>query len=389
MHTPRFFRGASCVLVIAFAAHSQAALRYRVTVLSNLDGEKYTTATAISDAGHIAGNSGQMGVFWPEPEAPPEMITGQGDNCNQVTGVNSSGIVTGITGEGFAAYRWHSGSDLEVLDGTAICCPRAEGINDDGIIVGRVHFLGSGDHAAVWSADIAVNLGGAPGDAASIALDISNNGQIVGRTWNTAARWVNGQAETLAGLAGNFSFANGVNNRGEIVGEKEASGPQAWSRPFHWFNGKVTELPLLGGFYGFAHAINDDGLIVGMATVSTGIAINRATLWRNGKAIDLNDRTVNLPLNMRLSVAYDINASGMIVGAAENEAFELFGFFLAPLPPADINIDGQVNVSDLLAVISGWGQCAAGVLCDADVVEDGQVNVNDLLAVIGAWGSID
>jgi hypothetical protein len=59
-----------------------------------------------------------------------------------------------------------------------------------------------------------------------------------------------------------------------------------------------------------------------------------------------------------------------------------------PLPPtndcpADTNTDGNVNVTDLLAVIGAWGTCAG---CPADTNNDGQVNVTDLLAVIGAWG---
>ena len=49
----------------------------------------------------------------------------------------------------------------------------------------------------------------------------------------------------------------------------------------------------------------------------------------------------------------------------------------------DINGDGYVNVTDLLAVIDQWGQANS----PADVNQDGTVNVNDLLAVIGNWGA--
>lgn len=59
--------------------------------------------------------------------------------------------------------------------------------------------------------------------------------------------------------------------------------------------------------------------------------------------------------------------------------------------PADIDGGGTVNVSDLLAVIAGWGQCGgAPGSCPADISPpggDGVVNVGDLLAVIGAWGA--
>ncbi len=60
------------------------------------------------------------------------------------------------------------------------------------------------------------------------------------------------------------------------------------------------------------------------------------------------------------------------------------GAVQCPQPcPADVSNDGQVNVTDLLAVINAYGPCAG---CPADINHDGQVNVTDLLAVINAWG---
>jgi len=50
--------------------------------------------------------------------------------------------------------------------------------------------------------------------------------------------------------------------------------------------------------------------------------------------------------------------------------------------PADINGDGEVNVSDVLEVISAWGSSDA----NADVDDDGVVDVADLLILIDAWG---
>ena len=55
----------------------------------------------------------------------------------------------------------------------------------------------------------------------------------------------------------------------------------------------------------------------------------------------------------------------------------------APACPTDINGDGNVNVTDLLAVINDWGACSG---CDTDVNDDGIVNVTDLLEVVGTWG---
>jgi hypothetical protein len=56
--------------------------------------------------------------------------------------------------------------------------------------------------------------------------------------------------------------------------------------------------------------------------------------------------------------------------------------------PGDINGDGVVNTSDLLAVINAWGPCAncPPALCPADIDGDCQINVGDLLVVINNWG---
>ena len=49
----------------------------------------------------------------------------------------------------------------------------------------------------------------------------------------------------------------------------------------------------------------------------------------------------------------------------------------------DVNCDGVVNVTDVLAVVSNWGTCAG--VCNEDLVPDGIINVSDLLQVIGNW----
>ena len=55
-------------------------------------------------------------------------------------------------------------------------------------------------------------------------------------------------------------------------------------------------------------------------------------------------------------------------------------------PPSltgDINDDGLVDVTDLLAVIAAWGECKG---CQEDIDGDGDVDVSDVLAVIANWG---
>lgn len=51
--------------------------------------------------------------------------------------------------------------------------------------------------------------------------------------------------------------------------------------------------------------------------------------------------------------------------------------------PGDLNGDGVINVSDMLALLGEWGPCKQ---CSADLTSDGVVNVSDLLLLLGNWG---
>lgn len=52
----------------------------------------------------------------------------------------------------------------------------------------------------------------------------------------------------------------------------------------------------------------------------------------------------------------------------------------------DVDGSGDVGLIDLLTVISGWGDCEAGVPCTPDLNGDATVDLIDLLTVISAWG---
>ena len=51
--------------------------------------------------------------------------------------------------------------------------------------------------------------------------------------------------------------------------------------------------------------------------------------------------------------------------------------------PGDLNMDGQVSVTDVLITISEWGNCME---CVSDIDNNGTTDVSDLLAIIGSWG---
>jgi len=53
--------------------------------------------------------------------------------------------------------------------------------------------------------------------------------------------------------------------------------------------------------------------------------------------------------------------------------------------PADIDGDGVVGFTDMLAVLSYWGPCPG---CPSDIDGDGSVGLTDLIAVLAAWGEV-
>ncbi|MEE2912968.1 MAG: hypothetical protein VX436_04095 [Planctomycetota bacterium] len=50
--------------------------------------------------------------------------------------------------------------------------------------------------------------------------------------------------------------------------------------------------------------------------------------------------------------------------------------------PADVDGNGAVDVSDILALVGAWGSSDS----DADIDGDGTVNVSDILLAVGSWG---
>jgi hypothetical protein len=65
---------------------------------------------------------------------------------------------------------------------------------------------------------------------------------------------------------------------------------------------------------------------------------------------------------------------------------EQIPILLAAGRSGDINLDGSVDVTDLLGVISAWGNCLdLPVDCPADIDGSGVVDVFDLLSIIALW----
>lgn len=69
-------------------------------------------------------------------------------------------------------------------------------------------------------------------------------------------------------------------------------------------------------------------------------------------------------------------------------AFAYFNGDVTPDKQGDLNGDEVVDISDLLVLLSNWGECPGGISwgCAGDLNGDGVVDVSDLLLLLANWG---
>jgi probable HAF family extracellular repeat protein len=113
----------------------------------------------------------------------------------------------------------------------------------------------------------------------------------------------------LGTLGGNESWASGINNAGQVVGNASAYGHV---HPFLYSGGQMTDLDPLNPYDGSAFAINNAGQIVGSQENSTGV--DHAVFYTAGHVTDI------LPPSDR-SIALAINNAGQVVGYTNRAPF--------------------------------------------------------------------
>jgi probable HAF family extracellular repeat protein len=164
-----------------------------------------------------------------------------GDPDGFVQALNNKGQAVGGSGDCWTSFSsfslhavlWQNGSatNLGTLGGTLFSA--ASAINDQGQVMGTSDLPGDTNffagpfvnaHGFVWQHGVITDLGTLPGDSNSFAQSINNKGQVVG-IGSRAIIWQNGVATDLNTLVPGPPFsplyllqANGINDRGEIVG---------------------------------------------------------------------------------------------------------------------------------------------------------------------------
>ena len=195
-------------------------------------------------------------------------------------------------------------------------------------------------------------LGGAWGGAQGI----NNRGQVIGQSSIAADPaacnafpdngdlnchaflWDKGTLTdlTTSTIGGSFSNPKNINDAGEIVGAG-AFPSKPFPQAFLWIKGVATDVGNLGGCNSSAQAINSESQVVGLAVSCDGSL--RAFLWEKGSIVDLNT-LVPPGASLHLTAAAFLNDRGEIVGDGLLPNGDNHGFLLIPCDENHPGVEG-------------------------------------------------
>jgi probable HAF family extracellular repeat protein len=229
----------------------------------------------------------------------------------------------------------------------------ASAVNNPGDVAGVEHNSTGVAHAFVWHDGVMTDLG-TLGGPSSWAYGLNDFGQVVGQAETAALDpygnhiahaflWQNGVMTDLGTLGGDFSEARDINNAGQVVGQSQimgANGYPVW-HAVRWSGGAMTDLGTLGGANSWADGINNLGQIVGGSQLSTGV--RSSFIWKNGVMTAIGPTGSN---GVDGASAVDINDSGQVLGWHAYGVLETFWY---------INEEGEtVYYQQIVAVRQGF-----------------------------------
>ena len=237
---------------------------------------KGSVAYAINDRGQIAGKSGSPFFYDSTTGVRTSLGLTQYDYANSI---NQNGDVAGtyIKG-GFLGgptdafiYSSSTGKLQDISQPSSGGYKTATDINNSGQVTGTTFFLNQ-EHAYRYTNGVTQDLGSIPSYTSSQGTGINDSGEVIGyadaggNTPTHAFLYRNGAMNDLGVLINPQvdSFADGINNLGDVVGEAGNTGFLYHNGAAHYLNDLID--PSLGWNTLQGTAINDAGQIIGMGS---------------------------------------------------------------------------------------------------------------------------
>lgn len=182
---------------------------------------------AINGGGHVVGSvevslNTTRAAYW-DNHGLTVLNTPDGAIASTAYGINSANVVVGdvVYANSQRAQKWVGGVLSELALPTGAAGSSATAVNDSGAIVGWVYSnSGAEEYAVRWDGDTATVLGLAAGDVSAAAAGINNAGQIFGsgRAADGSFHLTTWTADGVQILGGEYSSGAAINAAGHIVG---------------------------------------------------------------------------------------------------------------------------------------------------------------------------
>jgi probable HAF family extracellular repeat protein len=168
-----------------------------------------------------------------------------------------------------------------------------------------------------------------PSNAVSTEANALNDNDVVAGTWSHLInansfetggflRYTSGQIVPISVANMPYTYLNGINDSGTVVGYYQNSEGNASAKGLVWSNGVFSNLQYPDSVYTMPYAINKSGEIVGWYAVGTNPGA--AFLYSNGQFT-----SISYP-GAFSTTAMGINNSGEIVGYWEDSNLNQYGF---------------------------------------------------------------
>jgi probable HAF family extracellular repeat protein len=234
-------------------------------------GLQSTYAGGIDNAGQVvvqaSSNGDTQSFLYTAGSFSPIIVPGA--NSVNATGINDQGRIVGSysypTSSGYSGFL-KTGNTITPINMPGALSTAPSGINDAGTIVGTYLNSASHDQGFVYANGSFTTISGPGADGLFTYVNgINNQGDVVGTYGGHGFVFSDGVLHTFnaPGDIVGSTVAQGINNLGQVVGFFQTTNPDQPIEGYLYTSGIFQDIAIPGSFATFPTGINDSGQIAG------------------------------------------------------------------------------------------------------------------------------